>query len=103
MNWSAIPVEVLEHYRFNSLRMGLGISYQINPQLKVNIPSGSLNNKVDKYDNALGFVIQFSWVPVREHYSIDLRYTSIKFQLSETPSAPLVNGSVGGLYTTYYF
>jgi hypothetical protein len=100
VNWSAIPLDIIENYRINSLRMGLGINYQINPQLKVNLPT---SNFITKYNNALGLVVQFSWAPVREHYSIDLRYTSIKFQQSDLPGAPLINGSVGGIYANYRF
>ncbi len=100
VNWSAIPVEIIEHYRMSSVRLGLGIAYHINPQLKVNLPSSSF---ISKYNNALGFILQFSWAPVKAGYSVDLRYTSIKFQPSDAASAPAVNGSVAGMYANYRF
>lgn len=100
VTWSAIPLEVIEHYTMNNIRMGLGISYQLNPQLKVDLPSSST---ISKYNNAIGIIAQIGWIPKREHYSIDFRYTSIKFQSSDVPDAPQVNGSVGGLYATYYY
>lgn len=100
VTWSAIPLEAIEFYRLNSLRTGLGISYYLNPQLSVNIPGSSY---VDKYNNAIGIIAQVGWAPVREHYSLDLRYTSIKFQLSNVQSAPAVDGSVIGLYAGYRF
>ena len=100
VTWSAIPLEVIEYYRATNLRMGLGISYQIRPQLSVSLPT---SNYTDTYNNATGFIAQFGWAPVTEHYSIDLRYTSIKFQLSGVQDAPMVNGSVVGLYTSYRF
>lgn len=100
VNWSAMPLDIIEHYRIDNLRLGLGITYHFNPQLKVNLPSSSF---VNKYNNSIGILAQISWAPVRENYSFDLRYTSIKFQQSDLPSAPLINGSVGGLYATYRF
>lgn len=100
VTWSAIPLEVIEFYRASNLRTGLGISYQINPQLSVNLPASSYT---DTYNNAIGFIAQVGWTPVGEHYSIDLRYTSIKFQLSSVQDAPMVDGSVVGLYASYRF
>jgi outer membrane biosynthesis protein TonB len=100
VTWSAIPLEVIEYYRTNNIRTGLGISYQIRPQLSVNLPASSYT---DTYNNAIGFIAQIGWAPVREHYSVDLRYTSIKFQLSGVQDAPMVDGSVAGLYASYRF
>lgn len=100
VTWSAIPLEIVEYYRPGSLRMGLGLSYQIRPQLSVNLPASSY---VEKYKNAIGLLAQIGWAPLREHYSIDLRYTAIKFQLSDVEGAPTVDGSVAGIYTSYRF
>lgn len=99
VTWSAIPLDVIEYYRLNDLRMGLGLSYQVRPQLSVNLPSGY----TDKYDNAFGLIVQFGWAPVGAHYSFDLRYTSVKYQLSDVPGAPMVDGSGAGLYTSIRF
>lgn len=100
VTWSAIPLEVIEYYRASSLRMGLGLAYHLRPQLSVNLPASS---STDKYNNAIGFIAQIGWAPAKEHYSVDLRYTSIKFQSSDVPDAPTVDGSVAGLYTSYRF
>lgn len=98
--WSAIPLELIEYYRVSSLRMGLGISYQINPQLSVNFPASSY---VDKYNNAIGLIAQIGWAPVKEHFSVDLRYTSIKFQGDNVQGPANVDGNVFGIYTSYRF
>jgi len=98
--WTAIPLDVIEFYRMNDLRMGLGISYHLNPQLSVSVPGTSY---VDKYDNALGLVAQIGWSPVREPYGIDLRYTSIKFQGNNVVGPASASGSVAGLYASYRF
>jgi len=100
VNWSAVPLEVIELYRSGSTRLGLGISYQINPQLNVSLPSSTFANK---YNNALGTIVQIGWVPAKEHYSIDLRFTSIKFQSSDVQNAPVIDGNVGGVYLNYYY
>lgn len=100
VNWSAIPLEIIEHYHTDYIRIGLGISYQLNSKLKVSLPT---SNFTTKYKNAIGYIAQISWAPVRDNYSIDLRYTSIKFQPADTPSAPLINGNVVGLCMNYYF
>lgn len=98
--WSAIPLEVVQYYRAQSVRMGLGLSYQINPKLDIKLPVAS---SVDQYGNAVGFIAQIGWAPVAGSYSIDLRYTSIKFKLSSPQDVPGVDGSVVGLYTSYRF
>lgn len=100
VTWSALPLEVIEYYRAGSLRTGLGLSYQLNPQLSVNTPATSY---VDKYNNALGFIAQIGWAPVREHFSLDLRYTSIKFQGNGVIGPANADGSVTGIYTSFRF
>jgi outer membrane biosynthesis protein TonB len=100
VTWSAIPLEVIEYYRTSKLRMGLGLAYHLSPQLSVILPASTT---AYKYNNAIGIVAQIGWAPVNEHYSIDLRYTSIKFQSSDVPGASAVDGSVAGLYTSYQF
>lgn len=100
VNWSAIPIEIVEQYNINNWRIGAGISYQLNPQLKVNVPASSF---ITKYDNALGFIVQIGWMPTNDHYSIDFRYTSIKFQVTDAPGTPLVGGNAGGMYLNYFY
>lgn len=98
--WTAIPLEVIEFYRVNDLRMGLGISYHLNPQLSVSVPGTSY---VDKYNNALGFVAQIGWSPIKGSYGIDLRYTSIKYQGNNVVGLASASGSVVGLSGSYRF
>jgi hypothetical protein len=100
VNWSAIPIEIVEQYNSRNMRIGAGISYQLNPQLKVNVPTA---NFTTQYDNAIGLIAQIGWMPSKEHYSIDMRYTAIKFQVSGAPGTPLIDGNVGGLYLNYYY
>jgi hypothetical protein len=100
ITWSAIPLEGIEFYHTHSMRLGLGLSYHFRPQLSVNLPSSSYTSK---YDNAIGLIAQIGWAPVGGHFNVDLRYTSIKFQQSDVPGAPTVDGSVAGIYTNFRF
>lgn len=94
VTWKSIPLEAIEFYQVGSMRMGLGLGYQLNPKLEVSIPS---SNYTDTYNNAVGLIAQVGWAPVKGHYSADLRYTLVKFQSSDTS----VNGNVAGLYVSY--
>jgi hypothetical protein len=98
--WSALPIEALEYYNMRGIRMGLGLSYQLKPKLEIKIPG---SNSVDQYNNALGLIAQLGWAPFAAAYSIDLRYTSIKYQQSIAPNAPSVDGSSVGIYASYSF
>ena len=53
ITWDVIPVELIQFYRTSMIRMGLGINYQINPKLEIDVP-GSPTNGSYKFDNALG-------------------------------------------------
>lgn len=100
VNWSAVPLELIEQYRMSSMRLGIGINYQLNTQFKVNLPATSF---VTKFDNALGYVLQLAWMPPRESYGIDFKFTSIRFKQSDLPDPPLLNGNVVGLSWNYRY
>lgn len=90
ITFDTIPVELMEFYRTDSIRTGLGLVYQRNPRLSVSIPGSPLNGTYT-FDNALGTVVQIGWAPRKAPFSIDLRYTAIKYK-----SAYLANGTVSG-------
>lgn len=98
VTWSAIPVDVLEFYQFASVKIGGGINYQLNPTLDVDVPGAKF---VDKFKNALGYVVQIGWEP-NQVYSVDLRYTAISYRPVAAPSAT-IGGNVGGIYVAYRF
>ena len=100
VTWRSIPIEVIEFYQAGSMRVGLGLGYQLKPRLEVSIPSSSYT---DQYNNALGVIAQFGWSPAKEPYSIDLRYTAVKYQPSSTSNTTTVKGNVVGLYASYKF
>lgn len=100
VKWSAVPIEVIEFYNTNPLRIGLGLSYQLNPQLSVNVSGSSF---VDKYNNAIGFIVQAGWAPAKQPISLDLRYTVIKFQSDTVQGPTSVDGNVIGIYSGFRF
>lgn len=100
VTWRSIPIEVIEFYQTENMRVGLGLGYQLKPRLEVSIPSSSYT---DQYNNALGMIAQLGWSPAKGHFSIDLRYTVAKFQSNSASNNATVKGNVAGLYTSYKF
>lgn len=101
VTWSDTPVEIMEFYRTGEMRMGMGLQYQINPKLVVDLPS---QKETTKYDNALGFVAQIGWAPTDKPYpfSVDLRYTAIKYKENNTGNTNNIGGNVVGIYMNFY-
>jgi len=102
VTFDVIPLELIEFYRAGNARMGLGISYHLNPKLKVDIPGSILNGDYN-FDDALGMVAQIGWAPAGGIYSIDLRYTAVNFKQKNVTNAKDINGNVAGLYASLYF
>jgi hypothetical protein len=79
VSFRAIPLTVMEFYRPADVRLGLGVTYSINPVFTYK-PSGPSEDRfIFKLDNAVGVVAQIGWAPISGSRSIDLRYTSIKY------------------------
>lgn len=99
--WYSVPVEVIEFYRADTLRKGLGLSYHMNSKLA--------GRTTDRFDNALGLVTIVGWIPkIRRSggldlYSVDLRYTAIKYQLSDAPNTSKIDGNSLGIYASFRY
>ena len=103
ITFDVVPVELIEFYRAGNVRMGLGLSYHSSPKLKVDV-SGSLVNGDYKFKDAMGYVAQIGWAPYKGKYSVDLRYTTVKFVPSNFVGTKSdFSGSVAGLYASFYF
>ena len=101
--YSVVPVELIEFYRTEQLRMGLGISYHTSPTLKIDFP-GNAANGTYKFKDAVGYVAQIGWAPRGSPFSIDLRHTSVKLVPSNfVGTKNEFSGSVTGLYLSFYF
>lgn len=100
ITWDAVPVELIQFLRASNVRIGLGFSYHINPRLVIDIPGTS---QTYNFDNALGTIAQIGWSPVNMPFSIDLRYTAIKYRQSNVGNAEEKNGNVLGIYSSFFF
>lgn len=78
--WNSVPLELVEFYRVNNMRMGIGAAYHTGNKLKYDdVPGvGTLNVN---FDDALGGVVQIGWAPTNGRYTVDLRYTDIKYRV----------------------
>lgn len=101
--WDATPLEFMEFYRMSNVRMGLGLTYQINPKLVVDALPGDPLNGTYNFDNSSGTVAQIGWAPAKSSFSIDLRYTANKYKKSNLANAKEISGNVIGLYTNFFF
>jgi hypothetical protein len=102
-NLTVIPVELAEFYRAGNIRMGLGLIYHSSPTLKVDI-SGYSGNGTYKYKDAMGYIAQIGWSPAgKPTYSIDLRYTAIKYVPSNYATTSDFSGNSLGLGASFYF
>jgi hypothetical protein len=100
ITWDAVPVELIQFLRAGNVRIGLGFTYHINPKLVIDIPGTS---RTYNFDNALGTIAQIGWAPVNMPFSIDLRYTAIKYRQSNVGNAEEKNGNVLGIYSSFFF
>jgi hypothetical protein len=78
VTWSRWPIDALLFYRLPSMRLGGGLTYHLNPELT---GSGVVGNVFDKFDNALGFILQADY-SISERRHIGLRYTGIEYKLN---------------------
>jgi hypothetical protein len=100
ITWHAIPVELFEFYHVSVLRMGLGLSYNINPSLVIDVPG---TRQTYNFENALGTVVQVEWAPVKETFSLALRYTFIQYKQSGVSNPREIGGNMLGIYVNHYF
>lgn len=77
VTWTSYPVELIQFYNTPHVRYGAGVSYQFSP--KVNTAGVVAGNGADLEDTP-GFVVEVGWrFGTHERYSLDLRYTRIKY------------------------
>lgn len=76
LEMSRMPLDVLGIYKVDSHHFGLGISYELNPELDL-----SFLGSVD-IDNALGLVAQYEY-RTQSNIGIGVRYTAIDYEASD--------------------
>jgi len=103
------PLELIPYYNFNRIRIGLGLSYHINPEFSGESDAG-LGDR--EYDNALGLVASVE-VKLGSHFAVGLHYTDIDYDLSKIERVTgdnfnkekdsNIDGSNVGIYGTFLF
>lgn len=100
ITWNTVPMELIQFLRASNMRIGLGLIYQFDPKLVIDIPGTS---QTYHFNNAFGTLIQLGWAPVDMPFSIDFRYTSIKYKPSNFSSTEDSNGNSAGLFASFFF
>ena len=83
--FTRFPLEALGFYHFSDaegVRIGGGLSYQLNPKFKAD---GNLSNGTAKFDNATGYVVQIDYT--RAHLNYGIRYTTAKYEINGVQAA----------------
>ncbi|RMH22716.1 MAG: hypothetical protein D6698_00685 [Gammaproteobacteria bacterium] len=99
------PAELLTFYSFQSFRLGAGVSYHINPVYEEKLDIS--NNRV-KFDNALGFLLQFDFFS-HDFLSAGIRYENITYDspvfwlYSDGTIKKKFDGSSIGFNVNYHF
>jgi hypothetical protein len=81
LDWTRYPLDALVFYRWSWLRLGGGLTYHLNPQLKGN---GEVSGLTTGFDNALGFVLQADY-RITETFTAGVRFTSVDYKASAGP------------------
>jgi hypothetical protein len=109
LTFTTVPLTVMQFYRPSSVRVGLGLTYNIGPKYTQDAPgnAGNIN-----FSDALGYIAQVGWAPVGRSFSVDLRYTAIRYKadsanfngkIVNTATVSKVNGDSIGIYGSYRF
>ena len=103
------PLELIPYYNFSRFRVGLGLSYHINPEFSGD-SDAHLGDR--EYDNALGLVASVE-VKIGSHFAVGLHYTDIDYDLSKIENVygdnfneqkdSNIDGSNVGIYGTFLF
>jgi hypothetical protein len=111
VTFTSLPLSLMEFYRPNDVRLGLGLSYNMSPEYTQSIDGASDNGSLT-FKDAMGLVAQVGWAPINQRYSVDLRYTSIKYQPNvlkvggasyDASRLSKLDGSSLGFYTSIRF
>ena len=75
ITWTRIPIDTLLFYRWQKVRVGGGLTFQLSPKLKGSGAAGNINTNVD---NAVGLLLQADYLLGK--VNIGLRGTLVDFK-----------------------
>jgi hypothetical protein len=97
IEFTRFPVDALLFYNFPKARLGAGVTYHLNPDLKGSGVIGGLNVE---FDNALGFIAQADY-RASEKVAFGLRYTKLSYDVAGATESMDANG-VGVTFTATF-
>jgi len=83
VTFTRYPIEWLFFYNLDTVRVGGGPAYHLNPKLK---GSGAASNIETTYDNAFGLILQGDY-RFTDNFAIGLRYTVLKYKATDASDA----------------
>ena len=97
VSWDRYPLEVIQFYNTDLIRIGAGLSYHLSPAVST---SGFASGNDIDFDNALGLVLEVDYKFGEKGY-FGGRLTSIEYQESTTGTT--IDGSSIGLTLGAHF
>ena len=96
--FSRIPLELLAFYKADKFRIGGGLSYQLNPELELEL-DGVLNETF-RFDDAAGLVLQADFLATPK-VGFGLRAVFVEYEADENGSET-IDGNQFGLQGTIF-
>lgn len=79
LDFTRYPLELLEFYRFQHVRVGGGLTYHLNPSLE----GGGVTSNVNvDYKDALGFIVQADW-RITDTLNLGARFTALEYERAD--------------------
>lgn len=98
------PLDLLAFYPYKSFRLGAGLTHHFHVQLEQDL---SNDGTLVTYDNATGWLLEFSWRVPNSQWQLGTRYTGISYKSDSpeinNPSLNELDGSGIEINTSYRF
>ena len=78
LKWRRTPVEALQFVKFKRFRIGGGVTWHLNPELK---GSGSVSQVNVEADDETGFVVETDYFFYKKAY-VSIKYTDIEYEIA---------------------
>ncbi len=79
LTFDRFPLEIIQFYRMDQLRGGLGLTYHMKPSIE---GTGFASQENVDFDNAIGVVFEVDYMLANSNMYLGGRYTNIKYTTS---------------------
>ena len=93
--FTRIPIDLIRFLVVDDIKLGAGLTYHLNPQLKA---SGNFSDLSENFDNEFGFILQGDYQTSTDYW-LGVRATIIKYH---TPTRPVGGESLGFTLTKFF-